>query len=406
MMVSFYVSTVMLLLFMHVSIVIGADFFNTFGGNQNGNPFRGNGRQQHRASTNGDDDNNGYYKLVGVDRQASTEDIKKSYRKLAMRTHPDKGGDAEEFKQLQEAYEVLIDPDKRTLYDKYGINGVKTGGGGRGGFPNDFNNNNPFGGMGGFEDLFRGFGGAFAVPLVFQLDVSLEDLYNGNELTIPINEAKIKITIQPGMYGGQELILRGKIVDARDQPRDLIFRLREMQHPVYTRKNGDLLTEMSITLKEALLGFEYSFKHLDDTTIYVKSKPNDIYDPETVFMIPDLGMPLYQNPKLRGRLFIKVKIEFPKKIWLHGDDLDHFERLLTIDLSSRSSSKLFASNSSSADSTGTSNIGMMKKKIKKVKSHPSAIMLAVSDIKNFGKFGISNENEDPNESPFTHYFFR
>lgn len=89
-------------------------------------------------------DNNRYYELLGVDKKASDDEIKKSYRKLAMKNHPDRGGDKEKFQELQQAYEVLMDKEKRQTYDKYGEEGLKEGRGG---------------GAGGFGDIFDMFGG-------------------------------------------------------------------------------------------------------------------------------------------------------------------------------------------------------------------------------------------------------
>ena len=77
--------------------------------------------------------NTKYYELLGVDKNASMDDIKKAFRKLALKNHPDRGGDKEKFQELQNAYEVLSDKEKRDIYDKYGEDGLKEGGGGHGG---------------------------------------------------------------------------------------------------------------------------------------------------------------------------------------------------------------------------------------------------------------------------------
>ncbi|CAL8469236.1 g8777 [Coccomyxa elongata] len=119
-------------------------------------------------------DNTRYYKVLGVDKNASDAELKKAHRKLALRLHPDKGGDEEKFKEINEAYDVLRDPEKRRIYDEYGEEAVKEGGGGPGA-----------GGMQDIFDIFTG-GGGRRQPrerrgenVVHRLKVSLEEVYNG-----------------------------------------------------------------------------------------------------------------------------------------------------------------------------------------------------------------------------------
>lgn len=78
-------------------------------------------------------DNKKFYEILGVDKNATSDQIKKSYRKKALKEHPDKGGDPEKFKEITQAYEVLMDKDKREIYDRYGEEGIKKGAGGMGG---------------------------------------------------------------------------------------------------------------------------------------------------------------------------------------------------------------------------------------------------------------------------------
>lgn len=127
-------------------------------------------------------DNSKYYDILGVSKNASEDEIKKAYRKAAMKNHPDKGGDPEKFKELGQAYEVLSDPEKKELYDQYGEDALKEGmGGGGSSFHNPFDI---------FESFFGGpsFGGGSSSrgrrqkhgeDVVHSLKVSLEDVYNG-----------------------------------------------------------------------------------------------------------------------------------------------------------------------------------------------------------------------------------
>lgn len=131
-------------------------------------------------------DNDGFYKLLGVSKDADEATIKKAYKKLALKHHPDKGGDVEKFKEISMAHEVLTDPEKRQIYDKYGKEGLEEGGGGGGGSA---------------EDMFSQFfgGGGRRGPrgpqkgedISHSLKVSLDDLYNGKTVKLAINRDKL-----------------------------------------------------------------------------------------------------------------------------------------------------------------------------------------------------------------------
>jgi DnaJ family protein A protein 2 len=126
-------------------------------------------------------DNSRLYNIVGVEKNADAQTIKKAYRKKAMTEHPDKGGDPEKFKDLSAAYDVLSDPKKRERYDKGGEDALKQDGAGSGGNPFEAF----FGGMGGM-----GGGGqkqkASVKPIVEQIEVTLEEIYNGKEFAIEV----------------------------------------------------------------------------------------------------------------------------------------------------------------------------------------------------------------------------
>lgn len=136
-------------------------------------------------------DNTRYYEILGVSKTASADELKKAYRKAAIKNHPDKGGDPEKFKELAQAYEVLSDPEKREIYDQYGEDAVKEGMGGGGGghnpfdiFESFFGGASPFGGGGSSRGGRRQKRGE---DVVHPLKVSLEDLYNGTSKKLSLS---------------------------------------------------------------------------------------------------------------------------------------------------------------------------------------------------------------------------
>jgi len=157
----------------------GGDPFEHFAGMHGGG---GGGRSQR-----GPVDNEGFYKLLGVDKNADENAIKKAYKKLALKHHPDKGGDPEKFKEISMAADVLTDPEKKQIYDKYGKEGLEEGGGGGGGSAEDM-----------FSQFFGGGGGRRGPrgpqkgeDISHPLKVSLEDLYNGKTVKLAINRDKM-----------------------------------------------------------------------------------------------------------------------------------------------------------------------------------------------------------------------
>ncbi|CAN6566921.1 unnamed protein product [Malus baccata var. baccata] len=134
-------------------------------------------------------DNSKYYEILGVSKTASQDDLKKAYRKAAIKNHPDKGGDPEKFKELAQAYEVLSDPEKREIYDQYGEDALKEGMGGGGGGHDPFDifqsffGGNPFGGGG----SSRGRRQRRGEDVIHPLKVSLEDLCNGTSKKLSLS---------------------------------------------------------------------------------------------------------------------------------------------------------------------------------------------------------------------------
>jgi curved DNA-binding protein len=227
-----------------------------------------------------------YYKILGIERGADEAEIKKAYRKLAAKYHPDKPtGDESKFKEISEAYEVLSDKEKRQMYDQFG-SGYQHGQG----FQPPPGFEQMFGGGGNFSDLFeslfrgqggfggqgfgsQGFGGR-ARPRkgedqLVKILVSLEDAVNGNErtlnLTIPqadrtgrvVNQTKqIKVKIPAGVKQGQKIRLSGQGQDGMNGgPKgDLYLEIDLQSHPLYRVEGEDVILDLPLTPWEAALG--------------------------------------------------------------------------------------------------------------------------------------------------------
>lgn len=353
-----------------------------------------------------------FYKTLGVEPTANNKDIKKAYRKLAMRWHPDKNPTnkevaEEKFKEISKAYEVLSDEDKRQIYDKYGEEGLENGGRGGGGDPMDI-----------FSQMFGGFGGMFGgggggrggrrrtKDVKFQVGVTLREFYNGTTKKIKVNRkvtcdecfgkgstvegaasecgvckgrgvelkimqigpgmlqqvqqvcsschgAKVRIAekdkckecrgrktveetkvleieVEKGSQPGQSKVLYG---EADDEPGmetgdlHVVFAEKEEKESSKKAKKGkksqvpefnrlqknpnDLVIEKDLTLAECLLGYEFSFKHLDDRIVVVQSQPGVVTKPDDVLLVEGEGMPVHGVPNRRGDLFIKINVVMP-----------------------------------------------------------------------------------------------
>ena len=253
------------------------------------------------------------------------------------------------------------------------------------------------------REFFKGFGG-FSAPLVFQLDLTLEDFYIGKEIMIPIDSTQqVKVIVEPGMFGGQELVAQA---EHRGMARDIILRLREIRHPIFLRKNADLLIDLKISITEALLGFSRTIKLLDGKEITFVSPVGDISGPDTVFVIPNYGMPVYRTmQKVKGRLFIRPKLEMPKKIVLPSlEDTIELERLLNLlDGNSENLTSRFSHEIDEIDEKAEPDKSSRKGAEKDI-----SIKLIPADVKSFGQFGGGSEDDDEDfqRSPFAQYFFR
>ncbi|KAG2315437.1 hypothetical protein Bca4012_066255 [Brassica carinata] len=316
-----------------------------------------------------------YYKVLQVDRSAKDDDLKKAYRKLAMKWHPDKNPNAKKeaeakFKQISEAYDVLSDPQKRAIYDQYGEEGLNSQAPppGSGGFPGGsdgggasfrFNGRSaddifseffgfarPFGdtrgaggSSGGFrfaEDVFSSYRSATgeasnapprkAAPIERQLPCSLEDLYKGITKKMKISrdvldsswrpttvEEILTIEIKPGWKKGTKITFPEKGNEQRGIiPSDLVFIVDEKPHAVFKRDGNDLVITQKIPLVEALTGYTAQVTTLDGRTLTVPV--NNVISPTYEEVVKGEGMPIPKDPSRKGNLRIKFNVKFPSRL--------------------------------------------------------------------------------------------
>uniref|UniRef100_A0A0V0I325 Putative dnaJ subfamily B member 1-like n=1 Tax=Solanum chacoense TaxID=4108 RepID=A0A0V0I325_SOLCH len=284
-----------------------------------------------------------YYKTLKVSRNASEEDLKKSYKRLAMKWHPDKNSENKKeaeakFKQISEAYDVLSDPQKRQIYDIYGDEALKSGQfdpsspSDRGGFK--FNSRDAedifaefFGGSDGYS---RSTGGTVrirkAAPVENKLPCSLEELYKGSKRKMKISrivldgtgkpttiEEVLAIHIKPGWKKGTKITFPEKgNHEPGAAPGDLIFVIDEKPHDVFKRDGNDLVINQKISLVDALAGKTINLTALDGRELTIPI--TDVVKPGHEQKIPNEGMPISKEPGKKGNLRIKFEVKFPSRL--------------------------------------------------------------------------------------------
>jgi curved DNA-binding protein len=293
-----------------------------------------------------------YYKILGVSKSASKEEIKKAYRKLALKYHPDQnqGDKAAEakFKEISEAYAVLSDTEKRKQYDMFGAEGFQSrftqedifrdfdfgslfkefgfGSGGRG--PNIFGQ--IFGGTG--QAHFRGggspydssYGGFSGRPqgmkgqdLLYELSLTLEEVVTTTKKVISYQvggrQERVSVKVPAGISTGKKLRLAGK-----GQPGpyggssgDLYIQIKIRNHRLFKREGDNLLLNKEIKFSEAISGAEIDVPTIDKKTLRLKIPPGTQSDAK--FRLKGHGMP-HMKGNGRGDAYVQVTIAVPKKL--------------------------------------------------------------------------------------------
>ncbi|MCQ2318584.1 MAG: J domain-containing protein [Bacteroidales bacterium] len=281
-----------------------------------------------------------YYKILGVGRSASQDEIKKAFRKLAVKYHPDKNpGDKaaeEKFKEITEAYEVLGKEDSRRKYDELGANwkqyenaGFGGGGGFQGfggqgfsasGFSEFFERF--FGGQGGFNfgDMggFGNFGGRRGrsramrgQDVTASLNLTLREAYAGSQRLINVGSQTIKVSIKPGVKDGQTLRVKGKGAPGANggENGDLLMKIFIAKDAEYQRSDDDLVKNINVDVYTAILGGKVAVETMKGT-VNVPIKPQT--QNNSVLRLKGLGMPHY-GQEGEGVLLLKVQLSLPEK---------------------------------------------------------------------------------------------
>lgn len=310
-----------------------------------------------------------YYNILGVDRNASEKDIKRAYRQLARQFHPDVNpGDKraeEKFKEINEAYEVLSDAQKRAKYDQLGAHwrqwqrmGYDPGqfdwsqwfAGAPGGVRVEWSGDlgDLFGGAGAdmFSDFFRalfgGMGGAGRTRTAEDLfrrttsrrlrgqdmeavvEITLEEAFHGTTRVLEQDGRRIRVKIPPGARSGSKIRVasKGSPGYGGGPPGDLYLNLTVKPHPVFTREEDNLRCNVDVDLYTAVLGGQVEVQTLDGDVV-LKIPPGT--NSGKTFRLRGKGMPNPRNPKQRGDLLAIVQVQVPQRLSTREREL--FEEL-------------------------------------------------------------------------------
>ena len=289
-----------------------------------------------------------YYTTLGVAKTATSDEIKKAYRKLAQKYHPDKNpGDKQaedKFKEINQANEVLSDPDKRAKYDKLGSNWKNYQQ--QGGNPQDFNWQGNAGGARSYEDVFSGFsggagGGGFSdffenifggsakgkktrtppkpQTIDATVEISLEDAYRGKPVLIEQGTQSVEVKLKPGIRDGQKLQIPTKQIGT------VMLTVHVLPDERFTREGDNLKAELPVDLYIAVLGGETQFKTFRGT---VNIKIAAESQSGSQVKLKGLGMPKHGAENTFGDLILTLKIVIPTELTTKEKDL--FQKLAKI----------------------------------------------------------------------------
>jgi len=255
-----------------------------------------------------------HYQILGIDRNASQDDIKRAYRGLASKHHPDKGGDTGKFQEIQSAYATLSDPQKKEEYDN-----PRPQFHGGGGFPQ------------GFEDVFgQMFGGAHPFGHMFnggrnsprnrtlniQTTITLEEAFHGKDMIANLQlpsgrEQVLEIKIPAGIQDGMTLRLSEMGDDSvPNVPKgDIHLTIAILPHSVFTRQGDDLVKPVSINCIDAMLGKTVQISTIDNKLLDIKINPGT--QQGQTLAAAGYGMPKVNDNRFKGRLLLTINITIP-----------------------------------------------------------------------------------------------
>ncbi len=291
--------------------------------------------------------NKNYYDILGISKNATQQEIKRAYRRLAKKHHPDanKSKDAEQrFKEISEAYQILSDPQKRATYDRFGSRAFEQAAGGSNPFRQRQNwgqRQGPFsftwstsGDFNNFQDPFDLFEEIFGISgfgrsrrgrdLQYNLQISFADSLKGMERKININGEKFKVKLPPGVQSNTKIRYRGKGEKAQGGRGDLYIVVRVGQPKEFARRGADILIEKKIDLSTAVLGGDIDIPVVDPETkngigkVKLKIPPGT--QPGTDFRIKGKGIPQMRT-KGRGDAYVRIQVVVPKSLSKKETDL-------------------------------------------------------------------------------------
>jgi curved DNA-binding protein len=261
------------------------------------------------------------YKVLGVDRNTNENDLKKAYKNKAMKHHPDRGGSEAKFKELNEAYDILKDPQKKAAYDRYGTTDMHRQGGDN--FTYNFNGdindifNNFFGGGSPFGRASTFRSNPRNVDINIEATLDLEDVMNGKALIASYRlpngrQESVNIDIPPGVEHNNMIRFSGLGADTiSNAPRgDLIVRIKILRHNTWERDGINLHAKIKVNVFDLIIGTKKEIRTLSGKNLAV-SIPKGTQS-GTVFNITGEGLPNVHNAKQKGNIYVTVFAHTPR----------------------------------------------------------------------------------------------